>query len=91
MKNLLIFVAFVFVAFAVVNNFLPLASRFKQATERAKMPFRYAELYAREPETEINIPIRKIKLAEKIDKRHCQRVFGSFFCLQKTAKLFGFG
>ncbi|MDQ3042259.1 MAG: M23 family metallopeptidase [Acidobacteriota bacterium] len=67
MKNLLIFILFVFAAFAVVNNSPPLASRFKQTTERATMPFRYAELYAAEPEAKINVPIRKVKVNQIAD------------------------
>jgi murein DD-endopeptidase MepM/ murein hydrolase activator NlpD len=67
MKNLFIFILFVFAAFAVVNNLPTLAPEIKQQSERMTMPFRYAELYAREPEAKINIPIRKVKINQIAD------------------------
>ena len=67
MKNLFIFILFVFAAFAVVNNLPTLAPEIKQQSERMTISFRYAELYAREPEAKINIPIRKVKINQIAD------------------------
>ncbi len=67
MKNLLIFILFVFAAFAVVNNLPTLAPKIKQQSERVTIPFRYAELYAREPEAKISIPIRNVKINQIAD------------------------
>ena len=68
MKNLFIFILFIFAVFAVINNLPTLAPEIKRQSERAvAMPFRYAELYAREPEAKINIPIRKIRVNQIAD------------------------
>jgi len=67
-KKLLICIALVFAAFVFINNFAPDAADFEYPTvQKATAPFRYAALFAREPEAKINIPIRKIKARQITD------------------------
>ncbi len=68
MKTLLYFAALIFAAFVIINNFAPTAINFERPfVENAAAPFRYAALYAREPEAKISIPIRKIKAKQIAD------------------------
>ena len=68
MKTLLYFVILIFAAFVIINNFAPNAVDFERAAvENAVAPFRYAALYAAEPESKISIPIRKIAAKQIAD------------------------
>lgn len=61
MRNFLYFAALAFAACFIINNFATKIVRDeRQTVESLVAPFRYAALYAREPEAKINVPIRKI-------------------------------
>lgn len=68
MKSLLIFIGLVFAAFVVINN-LPanIGGVEQQLIGKAAAPFRYAALYAREPEAKINVPVRTVKIKQIAD------------------------
>lgn len=62
MKNILIIGALIFIAFVFINNFKPEIGE-RGAAETGKTltaPFKYAGLLAKEPETEIEMPVRNL-------------------------------
>lgn len=71
MKSFLILITIVFAAFFAVNNFAPNAFVFERPlaenAEKVIVPFRYAALLAKEPETKIEIPIRSVKKSQITD------------------------
>jgi murein DD-endopeptidase MepM/ murein hydrolase activator NlpD len=67
MKGLLILVVIAFGAFVLINNFAPNSEYAKNPTEKSLAPFRYASLLAGEPETKIQVPIRRIKAKQISD------------------------
>ena len=66
MKSFLILIALLFAGFFIVNNFAPDIKQIS-GTTAAVAPFRYAALYAKEPEAKINIPIRTVKYKQIAD------------------------
>jgi murein DD-endopeptidase MepM/ murein hydrolase activator NlpD len=68
MKSLFYALILIFAAFVVFNNFVPTTGGFEERRVlRAVAPFRYAALYAREPDAKISIPIRQIKKSSIAD------------------------
>ena len=61
MKKLLVLAVLVFGAFFVVNNFFP-ESELNDAAKATTLPFKIAMLAAREPETQIAVPLREVKV-----------------------------
>jgi murein DD-endopeptidase MepM/ murein hydrolase activator NlpD len=61
MKKFLVGISLIFVGFILINNFSSDSFQLKETTEKATLPFRYAELLAKNPETEIQIPIRSVR------------------------------
>ena len=74
MKSLLIFIGLVFVLFIIVNNLPPNIGGVQQKFIRqTATSFRYAALYAREPEAKISIPICTVKTKQITDSFGARR------------------
>ena len=69
MRNLLFIAVLIFAAFVLFNNYSPEAENSEQSTAERTItaPFRYAALVAKEPETKIQIPIRRVKASQIAD------------------------
>ena len=61
MKKLLVLAVLVFSAFFIVNNFFP-ESELSDAARNTTLPFKMAMLAAKEPETQIAMPLRDVKV-----------------------------
>jgi murein DD-endopeptidase MepM/ murein hydrolase activator NlpD len=73
MKKLIVLISLIFVCFAFINNFSPEDFKLKETAGRATLPFRYAEILARKPETKIQMPIRSIRKKQIADTWHAPR------------------
>ena len=69
MKNLLILVVLIFAAFVLFNNFSAEVQNSEQSNAERTItaPFRYAALFAKEPEAKIQIPVRSVKAKQIAD------------------------
>lgn len=73
MKKVLVIILLIFVVFVVINNFSPPGFQLKETAGKATLPFRYAELLSREPETKIQMPIRGVRKKQIADTWHAPR------------------
>ena len=67
MKSLLIFIGLVFVLFFIKNLPPNIGGVQQKFIRQTAAPFRYAALYAREPEAKISIPICTVKTKQITD------------------------
>ena len=72
MKKLLVLTVIVFSAFFIVNNFLP-ESELNDAAKSTTLPFKMAMLAAKEPEAQIAMPVRGVKVKSVADTWHAPR------------------
>lgn len=67
MKAFLVILLIIFGMFVFINNSPEIARPVREASEKATASFRYAELLTKEPETKIEIPVRKVKASQIAD------------------------